>query len=181
MHIAKIAVANGNQNRISSNIGAEGNEHLAKVPSSETNPNAGTDTVYISAEAKNLLGEIYKDRQTAFLEMKEQLSNIREQDGSPYDIELKCIKIAMRILNGDYVPKQDEKFLAENNPEMYLRAIMLRKQNEDPEEYDSLLEEEESSTDESSTASEAVTSVASASSPDITADTTAASNDSTNI
>jgi len=176
MQIAKMAMATGRQNGILPKDGAEANG-IAEASTSERNPNA--DTVYISAEAKSLLSEIYDDKRAELLEMKERLANLNEQEGSLFDVEIKCLKIAMRIMKGDYVPKKDENFLAENEPEMYLRAVLLRKQNEDPEDHDSLLEDKEESSEESSSASDAAVSAASTLTEASTANTAATvSNDS---
>ncbi len=55
----------------------------------------------------------------------------------------RAMEIARRILDGDIVPAQDEKFLMEFNSEMYMRVKSMAKLKEEPEKYDSLLEEEE--------------------------------------
>ncbi len=57
------------------------------------------------------------------------------------DILIKCMKISMRIINGDRVPAQDEKLLLENYPEMYSSAKLLATRNEDSKEHDSLADE----------------------------------------
>ena len=65
----------------------------------------------------------------------------KEKDDSSNDL-LKCIQIAMRIMSGHRVPVKDERFLAETEPEMYLRAVILRRENEDSKDYKSVLEED---------------------------------------
>lgn len=55
----------------------------------------------------------------------------------------RCLVIAMRIMSGDRVPVSDEQFLSEKNSDLYLRAILMRQTKDDPEEYDSVLPEEE--------------------------------------
>lgn len=57
--------------------------------------------------------------------------------------DLKCMIIATRIIAGDRVPSKDERFLAKNNPPLYLRAILLRRQKDNPKEYKSILEDED--------------------------------------
>ena len=54
-----------------------------------------------------------------------------------------CQKIAASIMKGDKVPPEDLRFLMENDPDGYRLAMALRRQKEDPEEVDSVLENEE--------------------------------------
>lgn len=54
-----------------------------------------------------------------------------------------CQKIAASIMKGDKVPLEDLRFLMENDPDGYRLAMALRRQKEDPEEVDSVLEDEE--------------------------------------
>ena len=55
----------------------------------------------------------------------------------------KCRIIASRIMKGDKVPMKDLKFLMENDPAGYKLAMALRRNNPDPEEMDSVVEEME--------------------------------------
>lgn len=52
-------------------------------------------------------------------------------------------RIARRIKNGDNVPMRDQRFLAYHDRGMYNMAMSLRRHNEDPEDYDSLLRRDE--------------------------------------
>jgi len=61
-------------------------------------------------------------------------------------IMLKCRQIAMRIMKGDNVPLKDERFLAENDIELYGKAIQMRIQKADPKDYDSILDDEDEET-----------------------------------
>ena len=54
-----------------------------------------------------------------------------------------CQKIAASIMKGDKVPPEDLRFLMENDPDGYRLAMALRRQKEDPEEVDSVLEDGE--------------------------------------
>ena len=54
-----------------------------------------------------------------------------------------CQKIAASIMKGDKVPPEDLKFLMENDPDGYRLAMAMRRHKEDPEEVDSVLEDEE--------------------------------------
>lgn len=58
--------------------------------------------------------------------------------------------IATRIRNGDNVPNKDTRFLLENEPEMYLRAILFRQKNNNPKKYKSILEDEKNDSVEES-------------------------------
>ena len=56
---------------------------------------------------------------------------------------LAAIKIAMRIANGDNVPIDDHKWLAEYNSKLYMAALKASviADNDDPKDYDSLIAE----------------------------------------
>lgn len=109
-------------------------------------------TVAISAEG---LGLVQKEEaeENAYLreqnekqmyqEMMENTREAAEAQGEGFGDLAKAMEIARRILNGDIVPAQDEKFLMEFNSEMYMRVKSMAERKEDPEKYDSLLEEEE--------------------------------------
>ncbi len=60
-----------------------------------------------------------------------------------FDVLIKCIKIAGRIIEGDNVPPRDHKLLMEHYPDMYSTAITVRRAKDDPENHDTLVEEEE--------------------------------------
>ena len=54
-----------------------------------------------------------------------------------------CQKIAASIMKGDNVPPEDLRFLMENDPDGYRLAMAMRRHKEDPEDVDSVLEDEE--------------------------------------
>ena len=54
-----------------------------------------------------------------------------------------CQKIAASIMKGDKVPPEDLRFLMENDPDGYRLAMAMRRHKEDPEEVDSVLEDED--------------------------------------
>ncbi len=54
-----------------------------------------------------------------------------------------CRKIASRIMRGDKVPPQDERYLMENDPDGYKLALVCRKPKEKPKEWESVLGEEQ--------------------------------------
>ena len=96
-------------------------------------------------ECLNLLKE--KMAETSML--LKQAENAREQienTKDAFDVISNCMKIAMRILNGDDVPSKDVQYLMENDPDLYEMAISMRKVNDDPKKYKSVLEDEEDKT-----------------------------------
>ena len=58
-----------------------------------------------------------------------------------------CQKIAASIMKGDNVPPEDLKFLMENDPDGYRLAMAMRRHKEDPEDVDSVLEDEDKNGD----------------------------------
>lgn len=74
-------------------------------------------------------------------ELRRMLDNTK-MDASPAQIMMKCLRIAMRIIQGDNVPHKDDKFLMQNNPDLHLQAWSLRQYKADPEDHDSETEEE---------------------------------------
>lgn len=80
------------------------------------------------------------DKDAAILDL---LSLSEESEGSGDDEFLKCLEIARRIQAGHQVPEKDRKFLAEKQPEMFLRATLLRRVNPEPKKYSSLLSDDE--------------------------------------
>jgi adenylate kinase family enzyme len=54
----------------------------------------------------------------------------------------KALKIAARIMNGDVVADKDDKFLLDNYPDLHMQAWLMRRVNENPKEYKSVLDED---------------------------------------
>ena len=78
-------------------------------------------------------------------EMRRQMEGARQQGEAKAEalrILRKSLEIAMRIMSGDNVPAADHRFLAENNPELYAKAITMRIAREDPIDYDRLSKDE---------------------------------------
>lgn len=100
----------------------------------------------ISDAGKQKLEE--QDNFLSFLQ--DQLDSIKEQEKAGeegWEDFGKCLKIAASIAAGDNVPQQDMQFLQEHNPELFMKAMLLRRPKEDPEDCDSVLEDEEDSED----------------------------------
>ena len=58
------------------------------------------------------------------------------------DVLDKCQKIAASIMRGDRVPMKDLQYLMDNDPDGYKLAIALRREKKDPEDVESVLDDE---------------------------------------
>ena len=79
-----------------------------------------------------------KEKSSQFDLFAQRLEEMRKQtkaSAEQYEIQRKCMLIAMRIMQGDNVPHEDIIYLAENAPELYAKAIILRMQKENPEDH----------------------------------------------
>lgn len=112
------------------------------------------DTISISKEAKALIEEDLDElnEEKKLLDSENKLEDLKEltktgnQKNDMLSDDLKCVQIAMRIMNGDNVPSKDVKFLAVKNPKLLSNAILLRRQNDKPKDYKSLLDDEKDDT-----------------------------------
>ena len=96
-------------------------------------------------QAEQFKKALEEKRQQAQM-LKEQLESSREEAegmAKEFGCLSKCMVIAARISRGDIVPAKDMKYLMENEPDLYKQAILLRQPKKDPEEYDSVLDEED--------------------------------------
>lgn len=59
------------------------------------------------------------------------------------DVMRKCMKIAASVMKGNRVPPEDLRYLMENDPEGYKMAMALRRDNPDPEDEKSVLDDED--------------------------------------
>lgn len=59
------------------------------------------------------------------------------------DVMDKCLKIAASIMKGNKVPPEDLQYLMKNDPDGYRMALALRKENPDPKDEKSVLDEED--------------------------------------
>lgn len=55
----------------------------------------------------------------------------------------KCQKIAASIMKGNHVPPEDLRYLMDNDPAGYKLAMTMRRENPDPEDEKSVLDEED--------------------------------------
>lgn len=97
------------------------------------------DSVSLSGEAKRLLAK-EEDFKEAKKIMDKMAEKAEAQNDQLYKLT-KCFEIAARIIKGDNVPDRDVHFLAKNEPEMFSAAIILRRQNDNPKDHKSLLDD----------------------------------------
>lgn len=85
----------------------------------------------------------YENAMTQLQQMQEQEENGNTEGDMMKDYG-KLLKIAMRIMNGDYVPISDKKKLAEAMPDLYKQAEMMKRtDNDNPKKYKKEFEDEE--------------------------------------
>ena len=70
---------------------------------------------------------------------KSQLDSMAEK----LKVMRKCQKIAASVMRGDRVPPEDLAYLLNNDPEGYKLAMAMRRENPDPEDCESVLDEED--------------------------------------
>lgn len=130
-----------------------GGEPAQLRKSSESIPAAlpKADRLTLSPEAQKKLAEqqklVQQQEQTAdtVKQMKEQLevANAKAKaQAETMEKSGKCMTIAGRIMAGDTVPQGDERFLAKNDSELYMMAIMMRRMKENPRKYRGVADEE---------------------------------------
>ena len=123
-------------------------ENAQSATQANKNDNAQGDIVELSLEATRRANEKKGELQKLSDDLKwlqEQMEVERKQSAAAakaWKTLITCMKIAMRIMSGDRVPRADHRFLAKNEPEMYARAITLRKNKEYPKKLKRLSEKE---------------------------------------
>jgi len=116
-----------------------------------SNEHLNDAVISISDEARDLFEKEEKLRfnknefsESELAQMLEQLRESSDPSNNPYMDKIKCLQIAMRILNGDKVPSRDRKFLMEKEPALYSQSVLLSRKNNKPKKYKSLLDDEKS-------------------------------------
>ena len=115
-----------------------------------------TDRVTLSEEAQ--VRQELELRQRRREERRALLESLLDPEDSviPARSMGKCAQIAQRVMRGDRVPEEDEKYLMNNAPQLYRQSVMLRQAGEDPELRDSLLDEADLAENDDATAVAAV-------------------------
>ena len=90
-------------------------------------------------ERQNRQNQEAMERQSARSGSKSELDIMEKQ----LKAQEKCQKIAARIMRGDRVPPEDLEYLMNNDPEGYKRAMAMRRIKKDPEDCESVLDEED--------------------------------------
>lgn len=107
---------------------------------------AGGDKTAWSQAALSFLQDLDRqdmERQRKLLETKQKGDSELDALTKALKTMEKCQKIAARIIKGDKVPPQDERYLMENDPDGYKLALACRQPKEKPKEWKSVLDEEE--------------------------------------
>ena len=105
------------------------------------------------AEEKTRLEQLREQKTQEYASAMQQLEQMREAEkqaeksGKKFTDYGKLLKIAMRIMNGDKVPMADRKKLAEEMPDLYKQAILMRRlDNDKPKKYKSEYEDDKDKT-----------------------------------
>ena len=126
------------------------------TPQTETKPaapgggtagrSAKTDKTSWSQTALSFLQEVNRqdlEKQRKLLEAKQRKNGELDFLSKSLKTMEKCRKIASRIMKGDKVPPQDERYLKDNDPDGYKLALVSRKPKKNPKEWESVLDEED--------------------------------------
>ncbi|MCL2153557.1 MAG: hypothetical protein FWH57_11490 [Oscillospiraceae bacterium] len=132
----------------------QGKEHSGQAPQKAQSQITANDIdeVTISNEAKakaqskeeQKFADALERMRAEGRELQRQLEIARKQGegvAEYYRSKLKCLIIAMRIMQGDIVPPEDHRFLLEEDPELYKEAMTMRIEKEDPKEHDRVSED----------------------------------------
>ncbi|MCL2078626.1 MAG: hypothetical protein FWH17_02150 [Oscillospiraceae bacterium] len=140
--------AKSSKSTLSGGLENSGQTGAQEVQIPQIEPVWDLDTVEITDEAKEKANDLKSKRENFLNEQRSLLEELRrvgemsEGLAEGWKIKIKCLQIAMRIMSGNEVPKEDHRFLMENDAELYSRAISMKIQKTDPEEYDRLSEDD---------------------------------------
>lgn len=96
-------------------------------------------------ELEKILQQKQREQTQKHDALRKELEQSRQQAkaiGDAAKMQSKCFLIASRILAGDEVPREDHRFLAKNNPELYARSLTMRVAREEPRKYKRVSEDE---------------------------------------
>lgn len=141
----KVSVAN----KTTKEQGQEANKKSSESGSNNPVDESTGVGLTISDEALSLLEE-YREKVSqsdgsGFQDMAQAMKTDAKEAAKEAKIRIQCMKIAIRLAAGDKVPQKDEKFLIENNPEMYNQAKAAQIMKKNPKEYKSVLDDEDDS------------------------------------
>lgn len=129
----------------------------ANVKTQPSQKQAPTDKLTLSRQALTYLEEQNRRRweqaqEKLQREMAQANGLLDELDNANNQIDamtkalkvlLTCQKISASIIKGDNVPPEDIQYLIENDPEGYKMALALRRPKDDPEDCESVLDDED--------------------------------------
>lgn len=136
---------------------AETADGPAKAPAQPVKAQTPTDKVSLSQQALAFVQEQNRKMWEA-AQQREQRRQARLDDSlsamesTKNDLDImekqlevmnKCQKIAASIMKGNRVPPEDLEYLMNNDPEGYKLAMALRRENPDPEDEKSVLDDED--------------------------------------
>ena len=101
-----------------------------------------------SERLKNLLEQEKPERQFPYLwDMDKEESGNSQLDAMEEGLKAmrRCQEIARRIMRGDKVPPEDERYLMENDPEGFKLAMAMRTPKKKPKKWESVLKDEKKS------------------------------------
>ncbi|MCL2853524.1 MAG: hypothetical protein FWE20_10945 [Defluviitaleaceae bacterium] len=87
--------------------------------------------------------EQMRQRMEEFFSLMRETREQADAGADSWNKKITLLKIAMRIMNGDDVPLRDHKYLARHDIDLYMKAVSLRRVNNDPEEHDAISPDEE--------------------------------------
>lgn len=120
-------------------------------------PQSPTDQVSLSRQALSFLEEQNRkmwelaqereqrrqDRMDGRLSALESAKQELDTMSEKLKVLSNCQKIAVSIMKGNRVPPEDLRYLMENDPEGYKLAMAMRRENPNPEDEKSVLDEED--------------------------------------
>lgn len=105
----------------------------------ENSVSSPSNIVEISDEARKL--QEMEAEKASLMSMFENSKKTSDAESEGFDNMSKALEIFRRIMHGDHVPPQDEKFLMEFDSDMYMQAKTMQLTNKKPKNYDSIIDE----------------------------------------
>lgn len=105
-----------------------------------------------SARLKDLLEPDETERRIPYLwDLDGEESGNSELDAMAEGLKTmrRCQEIARRIMRGDKVPPEDERYLMENDPDGFKLAMAMRMPKKKPKEWESVLKDDQKKTEPS--------------------------------
>lgn len=127
-------------------------EGKTRTAASAAGPQPRTDRFVLSRQAveqleaqNRLLTDLARKKKPALWELDEAGGEDPELKAMEESMKTmrRCQKIAARIMRGDKVPPEDERYLMMNDPDGYKLAVAMRTPKRNPKKWKSVLEEEE--------------------------------------